>query len=353
LRRNFDGFKGDRKFIQDDQAQKAFSKLRSAIGGIYFWRINDSNNQNPQVRERMIKEADFAFRQAFAFCPYSPESISHYVTLLANQQRFDDALLISRTCSKLDPYNSWFRDLTRRIEQWQKDNDSAQGKLRQLQRTVQEHPEDFQAAFDLAVVYLQAQQAPLALQVLDRVLNHPMAEATALRALLQAYTSLGNPPGKIQAVVDKVKIIVNAAPTNSQAVIALAEGYNDLQNTNAASQVLDQLLENPNADSTAMLLLARQYVAMGNYQKVEVALERVTRLRSDSPEAWYDYAALKAFLGKSTESFQALRQSFSLSTARSKQDPKARDLYVEIQTDQRFDSLRNMAEFMQLTNRAK
>jgi len=151
--------------------------------------------------------------------------------------------------------------------------------------------------------------------------------------------------------VDKLKIIVNAAPTNSQAVVALAEGYNDLHNTNAASQVLDQLLENPNADSTAMLLLAQQYVALGNYQKVEIALERVTKLRADSPEAWYDNAALKAFLGKSAESFQSLRQAFSLSAARSKQDPKARDLYVEIQTDHRFDSLRSMAEFMQLTNR--
>jgi len=27
LRRDFSGFKGDRKFIRDDQAQKAFSKL--------------------------------------------------------------------------------------------------------------------------------------------------------------------------------------------------------------------------------------------------------------------------------------------------------------------------------------
>ena len=38
LRRNFNGFKGDRKFVRDDQAQKAFSKLRSSIGGVYNWR---------------------------------------------------------------------------------------------------------------------------------------------------------------------------------------------------------------------------------------------------------------------------------------------------------------------------
>src|SRR4029078_79625 len=40
--RDFAGFKGDTKFIRDDNAQKAFSKLRSAIGGLYFWRISNS-----------------------------------------------------------------------------------------------------------------------------------------------------------------------------------------------------------------------------------------------------------------------------------------------------------------------
>ncbi len=39
LRRNFKGFTGDRKFVRDDQAQKAFSKLRSSIGGVYNYRI--------------------------------------------------------------------------------------------------------------------------------------------------------------------------------------------------------------------------------------------------------------------------------------------------------------------------
>ena len=44
----------------------------------------------------MIKEADFAFRQAFAFCPYSPEAVFRYVNLLLSLQRFDDALMVAR-----------------------------------------------------------------------------------------------------------------------------------------------------------------------------------------------------------------------------------------------------------------
>ena len=39
IRHDFTGFTGDRRFIRDDQAQKAFSKLRVAVGGIYAWRV--------------------------------------------------------------------------------------------------------------------------------------------------------------------------------------------------------------------------------------------------------------------------------------------------------------------------
>ncbi len=59
----------------------------------------------------MLKEADFAFRQAFAFCPYSPEAVFRYVQLLLQTRRFDDALLIAETCLKLDPYNGQVRGL--------------------------------------------------------------------------------------------------------------------------------------------------------------------------------------------------------------------------------------------------
>ncbi|PYJ01216.1 MAG: hypothetical protein DME25_18575, partial [Verrucomicrobia bacterium] len=83
LGRNFKGFTGDRRFARDDQAQKAFSKLRSSIGGIYSWRLGLTPGSVPVPPQyhpksqaesaRMLREADFAYKQAFALCPYSPE----------------------------------------------------------------------------------------------------------------------------------------------------------------------------------------------------------------------------------------------------------------------------------------
>ncbi len=48
LRKNFKGFTGDRKFVRDDQAQKAFSNLRKFYRGVYNWRI--AQFQTPQRR---------------------------------------------------------------------------------------------------------------------------------------------------------------------------------------------------------------------------------------------------------------------------------------------------------------
>ena len=71
--KDFSGFMGDKKFVEDDHATKAFSKLRSAIGGLYAWRAKHA--KDPAEKERMTRAADFAYRQAYAFCPNSPEAV--------------------------------------------------------------------------------------------------------------------------------------------------------------------------------------------------------------------------------------------------------------------------------------
>src|SRR5205807_7244529 len=66
LRRDYKGFKGDPKFIRDNDGQKAFSKLRSSIAGVYAWRL--ARPKTPAEQQRMLREAEFSFKQAYAFC---------------------------------------------------------------------------------------------------------------------------------------------------------------------------------------------------------------------------------------------------------------------------------------------
>jgi thioredoxin-like negative regulator of GroEL len=314
LRHDLNGFTGDRRFLHDDDAQKSFSKLRSSIAGVYHWRLSPAcpaeyRPKTDAEYQRLLKETDFAFRQAFAFCPYSPEAVFRYAQLLLQLHRFDDAALIAETCLKLDPYNGQVRGLLDTVKSYKK-LEQTQGSVHQLEEAALKNPKDFQAAFNLAGSYLQLQQTDRAVQVLDGVLNSPQVDPNALRALIQAFTSFGNVAG--------------------------------LQKT------LDKLEAQSNLDANAVLSLAQGYATLANVAKLESTLERLTKLMPTNPEAWYDLAVLKAGIGKSAEALSALRQALDLSAKRLQSDPKARDLLAAAKNENRFGPLRQLPEFKKL-----
>jgi hypothetical protein len=119
LRKDLVGFTGDPTFVRNNYATAAYSKLRSSQAGLYTWRM--ANPKSPEDQQRMLKEADFAFRQSYALCPTSPEAVFRYVNLLISVRRFDDALLIVQTTLKLKPiepqdFRKQYKDLTAEIE---------------------------------------------------------------------------------------------------------------------------------------------------------------------------------------------------------------------------------------------
>ncbi len=116
------------QYIGDDSAQKWAAKLRSTIAGLYSWRLGVSQvpstppqylARNETERQRMIKEADFAFRQCVALCPYSPEVVFRYVNLLVNQKRDADALLVAQLALRLEPQNGQLKDLVKNVRKAQ------------------------------------------------------------------------------------------------------------------------------------------------------------------------------------------------------------------------------------------
>jgi tetratricopeptide (TPR) repeat protein len=292
LRHDFSGFKGDRRFVRDDSAQKAFSKLRSSIGGIYSWRIGMSPAGGPvppqytvhteAERQRMIKEADFAYKQSFAFCPYSPEAVFRYVNLLLTTGRMEDAMLVAETCLKLDSYNDQVKGLIKNLEGFRKQSGAvsqAQNQIATLENELRANPSDFQKAFDLASKYLSLQQNDRAIQILDDVLKNP-------------------------------KVNVNAA-----------------------------------------LGVAQAFAQMQNSAKLETALEKLAQLSPDSPETWYDLAASKAMTGKPDEALKDLRRALELNGQRLAKNPATNDLRNNAATDQRFAAMRSTPEFQALVKK--
>ncbi len=284
VRHDFNGFKGDRKFLRDDDAQKYFSHYRGAIASsIYNWRCN--NTQNPAEKQRMLKEADFAYRQSFAFAPFSPEVVFHYAGFLAMTGRFDDALLVANTCLKLDPNNAQADYLIKQLNGMKGSQAGSiigpnpaqmQSKLQQLEKEAHDNPDDLQAAFNLAGGYMQIQQKDKAMAVLDQMLNNPKANAGMVMALAHAFAQLTDAP------------------------------------------------------------------------RLEAALQKLVQLEPASPEAWDDLAGIEIALGKTPEAMKDLRRCLEENTKRLAKNPKARDLLPSIRTDARFNALRQSKEFQQL-----
>jgi len=134
LQRDYKGFKGDPKFVRDSDGQKAFSKLRSSIAGVYSFRERQLNGELQKAQasgnaaeqgrisiayQRMLREAEFALKQSFAFCPYSPEATFRYMELLLRLGRIGDARLIAQTALKFDPRNGTLQGALNDLDRYQ------------------------------------------------------------------------------------------------------------------------------------------------------------------------------------------------------------------------------------------
>jgi hypothetical protein len=284
LRHNYSGFKGDLKFVRDEQAQKAFSKLRSSITGVYAWRLGpqcpDEYRQKTVVgTQALIRETDFGFKQAFAFCPYSPEAVFRYINFLLQYGRIDDALLVAQTCHELDPYN-----------------DSVKALVKQLG------------------------------DIKNQSANRAQVETQVQHMENEARTNPGNLPN----------------------LLSLANIYLQMQQTNRTIELFDQALANPHISSSEAAFIAQEYAKMGNLTKLEEVLQKIVAIVPDQPEPWYDIAALNVVLGKPDQGLQNLRKSLDLSAQRIKGNPTARDLLAEVRKDPRFDAVRNRPEFQKI-----
>jgi tetratricopeptide (TPR) repeat protein len=259
LRRDFRGFKGDPKFIRDDDAQKNFSKLRGAQGGLYLWRWQHPKSIEDQ--KRMMKEAIFAFKQAFAYCPYSPEAVGRLCLLLVADGHHDDAAAVAKVCLKLDPGS-----------------------------------------------------------------------------------------GTAQNIIDQIQVLKTANAMNLPALLAQATNYVSKGMTNEAVAIADGIMASTNLDLPTVVACAQIYVQSGDYIKLESVLARLVKAAPDSPEAWYDLAALRASLNKPGLALDALERCVIVNNRRQKLNPNSRNLVPEIIKDPRFEAIRNSTQFRKIVN---
>ncbi len=318
----------DGRFVRDDDAQKAFSKLRSAIAGVYFWRINEAGRRgNLAEQQRMIKECDFAFRQAFAFCPFSPEAVFRYSNLLMSMGRIDDALMIAKTFQKLDPNNRSARDLIDQLTdlrtkvggtaQMQGQLAQAQNQLVQLENAYRANPANAQVGLQLVGAYLQMKQGPAAMNLLDSLARIGSNDVFTLLPVGQAYRQLGQ---------------------NTQLVSVLGR----------AVPLCDKILADPKADNAHLQTALQTYQLAGIVPRMEECLNRLLKLSPNSPELSYDLGALLTFERKTNAALDALSNAVHYSDLRLTQTTNAINLRTLATTDTNYNALRAHPQFQKI-----
>ncbi len=104
--RDFSGFTGDRQFVENEYANGpgksaagAFSWDRLNIADLYVWRMEHASGMDE--KERMAREADFAFREAVALCPANSQAVKDYQDFLRSRRREADAVQINEMARQL------------------------------------------------------------------------------------------------------------------------------------------------------------------------------------------------------------------------------------------------------------
>jgi hypothetical protein len=112
-------------------------------------------------------------------------------------------------------------------------------------------------------------------------------------------------------------------------------------------RIADTMLAIPNANAQMISFAAQVYQQLPDYVRLERALERWTKV-TPTPEAWLDYAASQAVLGKRPQAIASLQQALTMSAERRKTNPQAENLATSLANDARFAALKATPEFQQL-----
>ncbi len=299
IQHDYTGFTGNRRYVRDEQAQKSFSKLRTAIAGIYAWRVGELvGTPTPpeylatgEARARMIKEADFAYRQAFVYCPFSPEVTYRYVQFLIYiEGRYEDAHTVAATCLKFDPNNE---------------------ELKRMERELNPNP-----------------------------------PATP--------TSSANPaanPGL--AALQKLEKQVQDQPTNYPAVLTLAQTYIQMNQPSRALGLLDRVIAATNTDVNIMVAVGKMCDGLHDVPRLELVLKRLVQIEPNDPLEAYQLAEIQVVLQKTNDALSNLRRALQLSDAQLAQSTNAMNLRAKALGDPIFATISNLPDYQQVVRPPK
>jgi tetratricopeptide (TPR) repeat protein len=215
-------FKARPEFSRDGDAQKTFSKQRSAIGGLYTYH-------------HLIPQAEYAFRQARALCPESPEANFRLAQLCAEQNRLDDAIGVLRELWQLDPLNRKIDDAINVLE----NTKQFRGSVEQLEQAHASAPRDLNPVVQLAQVYFKSGMVGRIIPLCESYLAQTNLSANDMMQIAQIYVSIS----QADRALATLQRILSQYPQEGQAYYALALIRCVQGNADAAVDALDKAIQ--------------------------------------------------------------------------------------------------------------
>ncbi|MBM3858935.1 MAG: DUF2723 domain-containing protein [Verrucomicrobia bacterium] len=189
------------EFRRDSDAQKTFSKLRSAIGGVYAFR-------------RLVQEAEYAYKQAQRLCAESPEASFRCAQLYMELGQVDKAIDTLKALEELDPLNRKIKEARQQLEGAKK----AREDIVNLEAARKTDPRNVQLFMQLAQAYARAGQLDRIVGLCDGHLTIPDLNGNELVVIAQTFLQVG----QVDKALNTLQRILAANPRDSQAHYAVA-----------------------------------------------------------------------------------------------------------------------------------
>jgi tetratricopeptide (TPR) repeat protein len=186
----------DPRFRRDDDAQRAFSKLRTAHAGLYAWRVTLAPPE--QRQPELAPEAEFAFRQAIELCPFNVEATFRFAEFLTRTERYDDALKLVDNYKKYDPHNIQVGVVLGQINALKQMAEQEVAVRRDLQAT----PNDLNKIMTLLSILAQRGKFGEMDAIIDRLIENKELPVQPFKTIAQTYVQL-NRFDRVERVLSK------------------------------------------------------------------------------------------------------------------------------------------------------
>ncbi len=243
----------DSKFVRDVVARKSFSKLRSAIAGLYSDR-------------GFRREAEIAFNEARMLYPLSPEANFRLGEVYMRSRQYDKARDLMIEFNEMDPANKKSEDFLKQVDRVEQ----LHNRIMTMEKSGSEGKLNLGQIFELAELHRQSGNVGRHNSLLNDILGNKDLSPDVLFKIARSFGQVNR---------------------NDKMISAL-------------DRCLDSLPEK--ADPKAFLDIFQLYAKAGHASGMNKSLSLYVRRRPNDWRAWLDLATLRMQLGDEKGAGEAL-----------------------------------------------